>query len=103
MVAALMAIKPQFSRAGWRRLPRMLRALRGWRILSPSLSRKPWEWAVWAALATELVRMQEPLMAIYVIMLVDGYFRPGELLGLQRGGLLPPTHATGSWTVLLFP
>ena len=42
-------------------------------------------------------------MAIYVIMLVDGYFRPGELLSLQRGGLLPPTYATGSWTVLLFP
>ena len=56
-----------------------------------------------ASLAIGPVRMQEPLMAVFVIMLVEGYFRPGELLSLQRGGLLHPTHATGSWTVLLFP
>ena len=71
LVAALMALKPLLSRAGWRRWPRTLRAL-GWRILSPSLSRKPWDYAVWAGAATELVRMGEPLMANYVIMLVDG-------------------------------
>ena len=54
LVAALMALKPQFSKAGWRKLPRTLRALKGWRILSPSLSRKPWEYAVWTGVATEL-------------------------------------------------
>ena len=47
--------------------------------------------------------MDEGLLAVFVVMLVDGYFRPGELLGLKRGCVLPPTHSGGAWAILLFP
>ena len=85
-------------------LPRSLRALKGWRKLCPSLSRKPWAWAVWCAMAMQLSAMGEVRMAIGVLLAVHCYLRPKELLGLRCGSLMAPTRqGVQSWTLLLFP
>ena len=43
-------------------------------------------------------------MAIAVLLGVDTYLRPSELLGLTAGSLIPPSPETGeSWSLLLHP
>ena len=43
------------------------------------------------------------MAAIFVLLVVEGYSRPGEFLTLTRGGILPPRGASGHWTLLIFP
>ena len=98
-----MALYSCYSKSGCRRLPRAFRCLRGWRLLSPSSSRRPWDWPVWAALAVELCRMELTAVAFGVLLMIECYLRPGELLGLTRDALLPPRPGSEHWTVLLYP
>ena len=44
LVAAVMALESSYSRHGSKGLPRAMRALKGWRSLSPSYSRSPHAW-----------------------------------------------------------
>ena len=102
--AGLLCLAPQFGRFGEAHLPRTMRALKGWRRLTPSFSRKPLVWACWAALATELYRMGEPLLGVLVLISVEAYLRPSEALSLRPENFLAPTkQAVDHWVIILFP
>ena len=104
MLAAVMFTFPAFSRHGGRKLPRAFRCLRGWRTLSPPMSRTPLPWPMWAALALQLVRQGHGRAAIAVIVMVEAYLRPSEMLALQRRSLLPPARGgLAKWSLHLFP
>jgi integrase len=93
-----------FGKRGSRRLPRAWRCITGWRKAVPARSRLPLPWMVWAAVATELVRLGHRLMAVHVLLMVALYLRPGEALLIRREDLLPPmTGISPFWTVLLCP
>ncbi|CAK0800111.1 unnamed protein product, partial [Prorocentrum cordatum] len=90
LLAGLMFFHPDFGRLGGLHLPKSLRCLKGWKKLSPSRSRKPLVFAIWAALAVELCRLGAPLV--------------GEMLSLTSDSFLAPTeHAVQNWVVWLFP
>ena len=51
-----------------------------------------------------MIRIGNLLGAIAVLVAVECYLRPSEVLGLRRSGLLPPTQqGVPHWVVLLFP
>ena len=99
----MMMLEPEFSVMGRRRVPRAWRALRGWKRLTPVVTRKPLPWPFWAGLATELGKVN-PSMARFTQMCVSGYCRPSELLSMRRCDLVPPAVGVlTSWSILLFP
>ena len=94
----------EFSKAGRRSIPRSWRALKGWRRLTPTRSRKAFPLGVWAAVAFVMVRRGRRRMAIFVLMLVSTYARPSSLLCMMKAGLTRPTAgATAHWTLLMHP
>ena len=103
LMAALMAIRSCFSRSGSRKVPRAFRALRGWRVLCPTYSRVPEDWPVWCAMAMELARDSNYLLGLGLLILVDCYLRPNELLQIRPEDLLAPQGARGTWSIILFP
>ena len=104
MLAAVMYAFPSFGRGGNRHVPRTLRCLRGWRNLCPKYSRRPLPWAVWSALALELLRSGDGRAGFGLLLMVDAYLRPSELLSLRRGSLVPPAQGgLRDWSLHLFP
>ena len=103
LMAALMAIYSSFSRTGSRKAPRAFRALKGWRILSPTYSRVPEDWPVWCAMAIEMARDSNFLMGLGLLISVDCYLRPNELLQIRPEDILAPRQAQGTWSIILFP
>ena len=102
-LAGLMMLEPEFSVMGRRRVPRAWRALRGWKRLTPVVTRKPLPWPFWAGMATTL-GLENPGMACFTLMCVSGYFRPSELLSMRRCDLVPPAAGVLTvWSILLFP
>jgi hypothetical protein len=68
VLAALMALLPQYSRSGSMHIPRVFRTLAGWRRLVPHRSKKLQPWAVWTAIAVEMCREGELRAAIGVLL-----------------------------------
>ena len=102
-LAALMMLQPEFSTSGRRRVPRAWRALRGWRKMTPAVTRKPLPWPFWAGMAVELVS-SIPAMGVFTLMCVSTYCRPSELLSLRRCDLVAPSPGVLVWwSLLLFP
>ena len=102
LIASWIHHRPQYGRAGSRRMPRALRALKGWRKLCPGRSRTPYPLAVWCGMAVTLKQMGYPLMSVFLMICLSTYCRPSQLFSLQAFGLVPPaTGVTGSWSVLL--
>lgn len=102
-LAGLMMLDPNYSQLGHARIPRAWRALRGWRRLTPTVSRKPLPWPFWTRVA-ELLTEQHLGMGVFVLMGVSGYFRPSELMSLRRCDLIAPAPGVlAVWSVLLFP
>ena len=103
-LAAWLQRCPDFGRVGSRKLPRSWRALKGWRRLCPTHSRHPMPLCVWAAVAVELVKMQQARMALFVLLSVSTYARPSELLRCLTRCLVRPTaSALHEWAILLAP
>ncbi|CAK0861934.1 unnamed protein product [Prorocentrum cordatum] len=104
LIAAMMFFHPDYGKSGGLYMPRALRTLKGWKRLSPSRSRKPLVFAIWAGIAVELARLGAPLAGVMVLIMVECYLRPGEMLGLTSNSFLPPcSHAVDNWVLLLFP
>ena len=98
-----MMLEPEFSGMGRRRVPRAWRALKGWKRLTPVVTRKPLPWPFWAGMSLEIAKVS-PSMGCFTLMCVSGYFRPSELLSLRRCDLIPPALGVlTSWSILLFP
>ena len=104
LLAALLHKQPHLGRLGSNSLPRALRCLRGWRRLCPSRTRVPYSWDVWCAVAAEMVRRGLLRMAIAILVGVDAYLRPSELIALTAGSLVPPSpESREAWSLLLHP
>ena len=104
VLAGIMDDMPRFGRFGDLKIPLSWRSLRGWRRLTPPRSRKPLPWPVWAAIAWRLAAARRRDMMLFVLLCVSGYFRPGELLRLRRGDLVPPARGIlDGWSALIAP
>jgi hypothetical protein len=102
-MAGLMMLEPSFSKGGHRKLPRAWRALRGWRNITPTVTRKPMPWPFWCGVAT-LMAKQNLGLGVFVLLSVSGYFRPSELLSVRRCDIFAPkTGVLEHWSILLFP
>ena len=91
LIAGLIYLVAEFGRLGHRSAPRSLRCLKGWHKLAPSHAWVPLPWAVRAALAVALVSMGHTCLAIMVLLMDEGYLRPGEALALAGRNFLQPT------------
>ena len=59
---------------------------------------------MWAAMATELVSMEQTRLAILLIRALAGYLRVMEMLGLRFGDFQAPSrHGVASWSLHLLP
>ena len=81
-VAAWMFKHPKFGRLGDDGMPRVWRALRGWRQMAPYRSRDPQRLEVWCALMWALRYLGQPAMALFVAIGLVTYMRPGEVFQL---------------------
>ena len=73
LIASWIHHRPQYGRAGSRRMPRALRALKGWRKLCPGRSRTPYPLAVWCGMAVTLKQMGYPLMSVFLMICLSTY------------------------------
>ena len=104
VMASLMMLHPSFSLRGTRRTPRAWRALRGWRNLTPVVSRKPLPWTFWAGVATRLLEKNRPSMGLFTLLCVSTYMRPSELMSIRQCDLIAPAPGVlPYWSMLLFP
>ena len=104
LAAAMLHFHPQFGKMGAEKLPRMWRALRGFRKLTLGKSRLAYPLMVWAAVASELRRMGKLRMALFLLVSLSSYARPSELIRLQVYSLVRPSPGvTSSWTLLMSP
>ena len=77
--------------------------MKGWRRLTPAVTRKPLPWPFWVGLAVTMPDANLS-MAIFTLMCVSGYFRSSELLSIRRCDLVPPAAGVlRCWSILLFP
>ena len=88
ILASVMHHKPEFNKYGSMRLPHAWRALKGWPRLAPGSSRLGFPLAVWAAIATEMKRLGHLQMALFTMIGLSAYTRPGELLRRKVGNLI---------------
>jgi hypothetical protein len=104
VVAAIVALAPQYSKHGSYRIPKSMRCLKGWRRLCPGRSKKPHGWPVWKAIAVERARLGSVRAGIFTLVMVAAYLRIRELLSLTVASLMAPTNqGVRYWTLLLFP
>ena len=101
LLGAIGTVRPEVITKGC--LSRSLRCLKGWRRLTPTMSKKPETLPVWAALCTEFVRMGHPRLAVMQMVGLGGYLRVMELLGVKFGDFQPPSaHGVRQWSLHLF-
>ena len=101
VMAALMDRKPMFGKHGDKRLPRAWRSLKGWRKLCPSRSRLAYPLAVWCAVSWRMVCNGHLSKAIFNLIQLSTYHRPGALLKLRKLGLVKPVAGvTGYWSLV---
>ena len=104
LIAGWLAVFPEFNRHGARNLVRAIRALRGWRRVAPSRSRKPLPWPTVAALAVRMIAHNRCDMAVWTLVCFSAYLRPKEAFGMQRRDLIPPRAGiTDHWALLIAP
>ena len=68
LIASWMHHRVMFSKVGAKRIPRALRALKGWRRLCPGRSRTPYPLAVWCGMAALMKEMGHPMMSIFAML-----------------------------------
>ena len=101
MLAALMDKYPDFNKTGSRKIPRAWRSLKGWRKLFPSRSRLAYPLAVWCGISWRMVERGHVQKAVFNLLQVSTYSRPGALLKLRRMGLARPTAGvTSCWSMI---
>ena len=104
ILAPLMRHEPAHSRVGTLRVPRAWRALKGWKRLCPGRSKVPLPRCFWAAAACRLAAHGRVAEAIFVLLSLSSYLRPGQLLSVRKGELVPPAAgATATWSLLVHP
>ena len=87
VMAAVVHARPGLEAAA---LPRVRRALRGYRKLVPAKSRYPLAECLVSGLCSVLMSMGEPSMALLVLISCYAYLRPGEARGLKVSHVVAP-------------
>lgn len=100
VICAVMDRLPEFSRGGNKALPRAWKSVKGWRRLTPGRSRRAWPWGLWAGMAAMMVKQNELMAAVLMLIAVSTYARPSELFALRRADLHPPTPGVSEWWCL---
>ena len=104
MIAAWIFHYPEFGKRGTRLLPRVSRALKGWHRHCPARSRTPVPWIVIAMIAAEMMRLDEPAMAYWVVISFWAYLRPSEAMRLRKKDLVPPVQGVSPhWSLVIAP
>eukprot|EP00971_Amphidinium_carterae_P183870 3650286-Amphidinium_carterae.1 len=101
MFAAWLAVCPEFSKYGNEKLPRTLRALKGFRRLVPAATRAPLPHQLVSAAAVVASKTQGLLVAVCILVTFLCYLRPSDANRLHGRSFVPPTHITGAWSLLL--
>ena len=83
-MASLMDHNPSFSKMGDKKVPRAWRCLRGWRRLCPSRSRLALPLPVWCGISWRMVQRGHLQKAIFNLVQLSSYQRPGSLLKYGR-------------------
>eukprot|EP00435_Cladocopium_sp_Y103_P068349 s90_g31.t1 len=100
-LAALMDHDPSYGRLGSRHIPRAWRCIKGWRKLCPVRSRLAFPLPVWAAISWRMVKRGHLQKAIFNLIQLSTYSRPGALLKLRKLGLARPSMGiTKHWAVI---
>ena len=104
LMAGVWHFFPEAGKYGAVQLPRSLRALKGWRKATPRRSRLPFPWQVWCAIAVEALRDGLVRLAFGLLLAVEAYLRPSELLGVRCGDFIAPAPGgVATWVLLLHP
>ena len=90
------------------RLPKASRALRGWNKRCRGHVRDPLPWCFVCLIAEFFLQTGKVLLALAVLLQVDTYLRPSELLAVTLGSFSPPTPLAGrdyddAWTLVIAP
>ena len=104
LIAAWTYQFPEFGKRGRRLLPRVTRTLKGWHRHCPARSRTPLPWIVVAMICTEMMRLDEPAMAFWVLLGFFAYLRPSEIMHLRQKDLVPPVAGVSRhWAIVVAP
>lgn len=104
MIAAFLHEYPNYGRNGGAKIPRTWRCIKGFRKLTPGRSRVGYPFAVWAAYAVEMKKLEKLRMSIFLLLSVSTYARPSELLRARVFSLVRPGHnISKGWSLLLSP
>eukprot|EP00959_Pyramimonas_sp_CCMP1952_P302542 6330293-Pyramimonas_sp.AAC.1 len=83
LLAAVQCYVPAYGSRGESALPRAARAIRGWRRLVPSRTRRPPPWCAVEGIATGLMLEHGVSYALCWLLMVDAHLRPGERIALR--------------------
>ena len=87
--------------------PRARQCLKGWAREEPARSRQPCPWEIAILMASDLAgrSLEQTLAAAAVLLIFDGYFRPGEALRLTGPCVIPPHGhgVVGQWAIQVAP
>ncbi|CAK0867387.1 unnamed protein product [Prorocentrum cordatum] len=104
LLAAIFMHVPDYQSKGKLALPRAYRALRGWRLLRPSRTRRPLPWAACMGVARQIWKISgRPALAVFWLLMVDTYLRPGEAFRLTCGQVIPPQAHVPKVTIHINP
>ncbi|CAK0879805.1 unnamed protein product, partial [Prorocentrum cordatum] len=104
LLAAIFMHVPDYQSKGKLALPRAYRALRGWRLLRPSRTRRPLPWAACMGVARQIWRIScRPDLAVFWLLMVDTYLRHGEAFRLTCGQVIPPQAHMPEVTIHINP
>jgi len=101
MLAGWKFLYPDFGKDGSRKLPRVLRSLKGWRKLMPAVARSSTPWAVVAFIALMLARAGRRAMALWVLVGFGNYFRPATSMRMRKCDLIPPKKGVSEYCCFL--
>ncbi|CAK0819536.1 unnamed protein product, partial [Prorocentrum cordatum] len=88
LLAGIIFHSLRYGKNGYDKLPRTLRALKGWCRASPSRSRGPLTAGMRVSIVVEIARLGFLMAAVLTLIMVEGCLRPGEILGLTPEGNL---------------
>ena len=100
------AVHTDYARNGPHGLPRLARALKGWKKLAPSQTQWPMPETVADAIADVMRERKQVTMAVCVLLRFRALFRPSEAAGLAVGDVIQPVAGEGvlgQWSLLLAP
>ena len=101
MLAGWKFLYPDFGKDGSRKLPRVLRCLKGWRKLMPPVARSSTPWPLVAFIALTLARGGHRAMAVWVLVGFGNYFRPATSMRMRKCDLIAPRKGVSEWWCFL--